>query len=41
MTMLEQIVETKSWKASNGLAKCSKWMQTVWPIKGKGRTSFG
>ena len=24
MTMLEQMVETKSWKASSGLAKCSK-----------------
>ena len=24
MTMLEQMVETKSWKASRGLAKCSK-----------------
>ena len=24
MTMLEQIVERKSWKASRGLAKCSK-----------------
>ena len=24
MTMLEQMVATKSWKASSGLAKCSK-----------------
>ena len=24
MTMLEQMVETKSWKAATGLAKCSE-----------------
>ena len=24
MTMLEQMVETKSWKASRGLAECSQ-----------------
>ena len=25
MTMLEQMVEIKSWTASRGLAECSKW----------------
>ena len=35
MALLEQMVETKSWKASGGLAGY------VWPTKGNGRTSFG
>ena len=25
MTMLEQMPETKAWKASRGFAECSKW----------------